>query len=78
MEHEEDEDDEPLEFVILESNTAIGKRKRSTATVSPATSQHAVPDSVVQDGVAYISIAVRVPTGMRAPTSVTVEWTPTP
>ena len=40
MEHEEDEDDEPLEFVILESNTPIGKRKRcsrSTATVLPAT-----------------------------------------
>ena len=74
MEHEEDEDDEPLEFVILESNTPIGKRKRcsrSTATVSPATSQHAVPEEVVvADGVAYISVVVPVPAGRTAP----AEW----
>ena len=84
MEHEEDEEEEPLEFVILESNTPIGKRKRcsrSTATVSPATSQHAVPEeSVVQeDGVAYINVAISVPAGLRlGSTSVTVEWVPTP
>ena len=75
MEHEEDEDDEPLEFVILESNTPIGKRKRSTATVSPATSQHAVPEEVVvADGEAYISVVVPVPAGRTAPSRVTVEW----
>ena len=27
-------------------------------------------------GVAYINVAVRVPVGMRVPTSVTVEWAP--
>ena len=42
------------------------------------TSQHALApaDADVQDGVAYINVAVRVPVGMRFPTSVTVEWAP--
>ena len=76
MEHEEDEEVEPLDFVILESNTPIGKRKRcsrSTANVSPANSQHAVPE-VVADGEAYISVVVPVPAGRTAPSRVTVEW----
>ena len=33
-------------------------------------------DAVVEHGVAYINVAVRVPVGMRVPTSVTVEWAP--
>ena len=78
--HDEEDGDTSLEIVPA---TEVGaKRKRpAAAECTPATkmaSHHALraEDAVVEHGVAYINVAVRVPVGMRFPTSVTVEWAP--
>ena len=77
--HDEEDGDAAVEIVPA---TEVGaKRKRQAecpATKLVMTSQHALApaDADVQDGVAYINVAVRVPVGMRFPTSVTVEWAP--
>ena len=76
-------DDEVEAAAVVVPATEVGaKRKRpAAAECTPATkmaSQHALraEDAVVEHGVAYINVAVRVPVGMRVPTSVTVEWAP--
>ena len=77
-------DDDAVEAaaVVVPATEVGAKRKRpAAAECTPATkvaSQHALraEDAVVEHGVAYINIAVRVPVGMRVPTSVTVEWAP--
>ena len=77
-------DDDAVEAaaVVVPATEVGAKRKRpAAAECTPATkisSQHALraEDAVVEHGVAYINVAVRVPYGMRVPTSVTVEWAP--
>ena len=76
-----DEDDGGAAVEIVPATEVGAKRKRQAecpATKLVMTSQHALApaDADVQDGVAYINVAVRVPVGMRVPTSVTVEWAP--
>ena len=75
-------DDDAVEAaaVVVPATEVGAKRKRpAAAECTPATkmaSHHALraEDAVVEHGVAYINVAVRVPVGMRVPTSVTVEW----
>ena len=77
-------DDDAVEAaaVVVPATEVGAKRKRpAAAECTPATkmaSHHALraEDAVVEHGVAYINVAVRVPVGMRVPTSVTVEWAP--
>ena len=77
------DDDAVVAAAVVVPATEVGaKRKRPAAgECTPATkmaSHHALrsEDAVVEHGVAYINVAVRVPVGMRVPTSVTVEWAP--
>ena len=83
----DDDDEEATEpNAIIEVETiAVGKRKRTApgpdaswrhCPATSMTSKHNLPsdNGMVEDGVAYINIAVPVPVGMRMPTSVTVEW----
>ena len=84
LDDEPESDDEAVEAaaVVVPATEVGAKRKRpAAAECTPATkvaSQHALrsEDAVVEHGVAYINVAVRVPVGMRFPTSVTVEWAP--
>ena len=81
---DDEADDDAVEAaaVVVPATEVGAKRKRpAAAECTPATkvaSQHALRsvDAVVEHGVAYINVAVRVPYGMRVPTSVTVEWAP--
>ena len=79
---DDEADDDAVEAaaVVVPATEVGAKRKRpAAAECTPATkmaSHHALraEDAVVEHGVAYINVAVRVPVGMRVPTSVTVEW----